>query len=70
MEDETRAFLLNILQTISMVLLWMLINVFAGVYKNLGFFEGSPRWYNYLYYIAFLVSLFFLIRYIRKKWNL
>lgn len=70
MEDETRDFLVKILQTISVVLLWMLANVFAGVYKNLGFFEGKPHWYNYVYYVVFLITLVLLIRYIRKKWEL
>lgn len=37
MEDETRAFLVTILQTISIVLLWMMVNVFIGIYKGYAF---------------------------------
>ena len=70
MEEETRAFLVKILQTISIVLLWMMVNVFIGIYKGLAFFEDSPRWTNYLYYILFLGSLVFLIIHLKRKWRL
>lgn len=70
MEDETRAFLIKILQTISIVLLWMMINVFAGIYKGYAFFEGRPGWANYLYYALFLASLIALIIHLRRKWKL
>jgi hypothetical protein len=69
MEDETRAFLIRILNAISMVLLWMMINVFIGIYVGWGFFEGEPSWKNILYYVFFLTSLFFLGRYLWKKWT-
>ncbi|MBL0181068.1 MAG: hypothetical protein IPP96_01790 [Chitinophagaceae bacterium] len=70
MEDETRAFLVKILQTISIVLLWMMINVFAGIYKGYAFFENKPDWTNYLYYSLFLASLIVLIIHLRHKWKL
>lgn len=69
MEPDVKAFLLLIVQTISMGMLWMLINMTAGIYFNLGFFEGSPSLWNILYYIFFLVSLALLILYLRKKWK-
>ncbi len=69
MEPDVKAFLLLIVQTISMGMLWMLINMTAGIYFNLGFFEGSPSFWNILYYIFFLVSLALLIMYLRKKWK-
>ncbi len=68
MEPEVRAFLIRILNTISMVLLWMIVNLVAGVKYNLAFFEGTPAWYHYLYYVFFIVSLALLIRYLYKKW--
>lgn len=70
MEDDTRAFLLRILNTVAIVLLWMMANVFIGIYKNYAFFEGKPNWTNYLYYIFFLVSLAALIIHLRRKWKL
>lgn len=70
MEDETREFLVKIMQTISIVLLWMMLNVFAGLYKGLAFFDDSPRWYNYLYYVFFVGSLVALIIHLKRKWRL
>ena len=69
MEPDVKAFLLLIVQTISMGLLWLLINMTAGIYFNFAFFEGSPSIGNIIYYIFFLVSLFLLIIYFRKKWK-
>jgi hypothetical protein len=69
MEPEVKAFLLMIVQTLSMSMVWLLINMTAGIYFNLGFFEGSPSMWNILYYIFFLVSFILLIMYFRKKWK-
>lgn len=69
MEEETTEFLIRILNTISMVLLWMIACVFFGIYLNYAFFETAPGWKNIFFYIAFTVSLFFLIRYLVRKWK-
>jgi hypothetical protein len=70
MEPEVRAFLIRIVQTISIVLLWMLINTVAGIKYNLAFFDDAPAWYNYLYYVCVLLSLGWLIWHLRKKWDI
>jgi hypothetical protein len=69
MEDETRAFLIKIVNTIAVILLWMMLNVFFGVYKQLGFFENKPGWQNWLYYTLAVASLVWVILYIRRKWK-
>ena len=51
MEPETREFLVRIIQTISLVLVWMLVNVYFGIYKDFAFFESHANWTNYLYYV-------------------
>ena len=70
MEDETRDFLVLIANTISIVLLWMMINVLLGIYIGLGFFEGSPSWQNITYYLFLIVSLFLLVKHLKKKWKI
>ncbi len=70
MEDETRLFLIRIMQTVSIVLLWMMVNVFIGIYKGFAFFEEAPDWSNYLYYALLLVSFIFLIVHLKRKWKL
>ena len=70
MEDETREFLVLIMNTISWVLLWMILNVFVGIYFGLGFFETVPTWKNILYYSFLLLSAIFLIKYLKSKWKM
>lgn len=70
MEDETREFLVRIMQTVSIVLLWMMANVFIGIYKEYAFFETSPDWTNYLYYLFVVISFIFLVIHLKRKWDL
>ncbi len=70
MENDTRDFLVLIVNTISIVLLWMMLNVLIGIYFGLAFFENSATWKNILYYIFFIVSLIFLVKHLKRKWNL
>jgi hypothetical protein len=69
MEPDVRNFLSKILSSISMTLLWMLINSTVGIGLNYAFFEEKPSLKNYIFYVWFLVSFAFLIRYLLKKWN-
>lgn len=69
MDPEVKVFLLLIINTLSMGLVWLLLNMTLGIYFNLAFFEKSPSLGNILYYTFFLVSLIFLILYFRKKWK-
>ena len=70
MENETRDFLVLIVNTISKVLLWMMINTFVGIYFEFAFFEGMPSWQNIVFYFWFIASLTFLVLHLKKKWNL
>lgn len=70
MEDETRAFLVRILNSLSVVLIWMILNVFFGIYKNFAFFDTYPDWTNYVFYIFFIGSLALLAVYLYRKWKL
>ena len=69
-EDETREFLVRILQTVSIVLLWMMVNVFIGIYKGYAFFEDKAGWANYIYYVFLVGSFVFLIIHLKRKWKL
>ncbi len=70
MEDDTRAFLVRIMQTVSLVMLWMLVNVYIGIYKDYGFFEERPNWTNYLFYAFLIITFILLLRHLRRKWKL
>jgi len=69
-EDDTREFLVRILHTISIVLVWMLLNVFFGFYKDYAFFINHPNWTNYLFYVLSAATLVMLIIHLRRKWKL
>ena len=69
MEDDTRAFLILIVNTIAWVLLWMIANLLVGIYWGFGFFEVHVSWKNILYYIIALATFILLIWHIRRKWK-
>ncbi len=69
MEPDVREFLIRIVQTLSMGMLWLLINMTIGIYFNLAFFEDKPAIVNYIYYAWFILSLGLLLFYFKKKWK-
>ena len=69
MEPEVKAFLVLIMQSVSVTLLWMLVNMTIGIYFALAFFEGQPSIWNIIYYIFFLGTLLLLVMYLRKRWK-
>jgi hypothetical protein len=69
MEPEITEFLIRIVQTISMGMLWLLVNMTIGIYFKFGFFDDKPSLANYIYYAFFFISLGLLIRYFIKKWK-
>jgi len=69
MEPEVKAFLALILNSLAMALLWMMVNMTAGIYFNLAFFEGQISIWNIIYYIFFLGSFIWLLFYFKRKWK-
>jgi hypothetical protein len=70
MEEETRDFLVLIVNTIALILVWMIANVLVGIYFKLAFFFGHPGIWNIIYYLISFTFLFMIIRYLKRKWNL
>ncbi|MDQ6843080.1 MAG: hypothetical protein M3Z92_01820 [Bacteroidota bacterium] len=69
MEPEVKNFLSKIMSSISMTFLWLLINSTIGIGFNYAFFDEKPNAGNYVFYAWFLVSFFFLVKYLLKKWD-
>ncbi len=69
MEDETQKFLVLIINTIALILIWMILHVFVGIYLGYAFFTENVTWKNLIYYIFLLATLFFVARRILKKWH-
>jgi hypothetical protein len=69
MEPGIREFFKRIVTTISLLILWMMINVTIGIKYNLAFFETKIYWYNIVFYTWLLASMIALIWYCIKIWQ-
>ncbi len=69
MEPEIRSFLIRIVKSLSMGLLWMFINLLFGVKWGLLFLDGKVSIWNYVYYGWLVISFIGLIWYIKKVWK-
>lgn len=69
MEPEVKDFLVRIVQSLSMGMLWLLINMSIGIYYGFAFFDERPGTWNFVYYAGFILSLFLLIAYLKRKWK-
>lgn len=68
-ENNTKHFLITIVQTISSIILWFLINILVGIYFKLGLIQNKLSVTNVLYYIVFVVGCILLAKYFIKKWK-
>ena len=69
MEEEVRNYLVRIAVSISIVLLWMLVNVTIGIGLNYAFFVDRPSIANLIYYVWLIGSLIAVFIYLKKKWK-
>ena len=69
MEPDARNFLVKILTSISVGLLWLLVNSTIGIGLNYAFFENTPSLTNWIFYAWLVGSLIWLIFYFRRKWK-
>ena len=68
-EPEVTKFMWRIVRTLSAGLLWMLLQVVAGIMPGYAFVEGRFTWGNALYYLFLLISLGVLIYYFYRLWR-
>ncbi len=69
MEPDVRSYLSKILSSLSVTLLWLLINTTIGIGFNYAFFYGMPSLGNYIFYACFIATLALLITYLYRKWK-
>ena len=70
MEPEVKKFFSRIVSSLSVGLLWLVVNSTLGIYFNLAFFRDSPGLGNYIFYGWFVISLVLLLLFFKKKWDL
>ncbi len=68
-DPDVKKFLLKVLNSISLVLLWMLACATAGIYFELGYTSGKPVINSIIFYSVMAITLFFLVRYLIQLWN-
>jgi len=69
MDPEVKHYFRKIISSFSVGLMWMLTMGTAAFYFELALIEGKLRWYNYLFYAGFIISLIWLIRFYYKMWR-
>ena len=68
-DPDVKKFLLKVLNSVSLVLLWMMACATAGIYFELGYTNGTPLIYIILFYVGVLITLILLIRYLYNTWK-
>lgn len=69
MEPELRAFFIRVLYSLTAGLVWMFVNMWAGIYLGWLFFEWPMKTGNIIFYVFMVVSFAVLIRYYVKLWR-
>lgn len=69
MDPEMKRYFKKIINSFSFGALW-LIGIFTlGIFFQLAIIKNVIRWYNILFYVTLVTSLFFLLRYYYKQWK-
>ena len=67
MEPEVRAFFIRVLMSLTAAVLWMVVNVWGGIYLGWLFFGDTFKTGNIIYYsfmvISFGVMIWYLVKY-------
>lgn len=69
MEPRVKRYLIRILNTLSLGLLWMVINSTAGIMYDLAFIHEQIQLKNILFYAWFLLSLAAYLWYVVWLWK-
>ncbi len=69
MEPGVRQYLIRILNTLAIGLLWMALNMTAGIMYDLAFVHEHIRLGNILFYIWFVMSLAAFLWWVVRTWS-
>jgi hypothetical protein len=69
MEPEVREFLQRIVWTLSIALLWLMINTIAGLRFELAIIDGRHQIATGFFYVWLFASLFLMLKLFRKWWK-
>lgn len=69
MEPDIRQFLLNILRTLSILLLWGMVNILVGLRYRMAVFYDGHTLGTALFYLWMVVSAILMYRHIKDMWK-
>jgi cytochrome c biogenesis protein CcdA len=69
MDPEVRKYFRKILNSFGVGFFWMFSIATAAFYFDLAIINDKIRWYNYLFYIIFVITLIWLIRFYYRLWK-
>jgi len=69
MEPDTKKYLLKVLNSLFIGLLWLSLNVLGGLYLGYAIIEGKLSVYNILFFLWFVLSLLALLYYYYRTWK-
>lgn len=69
MEEDVKKFFSRIINSVSLVLLWLFMFLGVGIYKKWLIPENGIGWVNIVFYVLALVTLVLLIRKLIAFWS-
>jgi hypothetical protein len=69
MEPDAREFLARIVKSLSITILWMLVNMTLGIFFDFGFIHSAITLTNIFFYVFLLSTLTALVWYLLKIWK-
>jgi hypothetical protein len=69
MEPEAKSLLKRVALSLFLVVFWLIVNMTIGIYFNLLPVYGRLSAGNIIFYCFFLITLFFLIRFLVRTWK-
>jgi uncharacterized membrane protein YcaP (DUF421 family) len=68
-EPNVTLFLKAIVQSLSLILVWLLLNIFFGIRLGLLFLDQEITLWHGIYYLCMTISFVVLLRHLLAKWK-
>jgi hypothetical protein len=69
MEPGVKAYLKKVINSFIVGAMWLIITSTLGLFFGMAIIYDHVRWFNIAFYIFFLLSFLWLMRYYYKKWK-
>jgi hypothetical protein len=69
MDPEVARYFRKILRSLFAGLMWLFINITAGIYFELAFSKSYSSFVHILFFVGLVISLILLLWYLFKVWN-